>query len=82
MFPKLKAIFTTVTTGGVASAFFNIFEGRCTFAALVFSVVGCYGWLHGRDLTSYALFVGAIQALIVVHSYKEDVAERCRNTKK
>jgi cell division protein FtsL len=51
--------------------------GRCTFFALVFSAVGLYGWLHlNRDLTSFALFAGAIQALLLAHSYKQDVANQ------
>lgn len=73
---KWKARIQTLTTGGVASTFFNIFEGRCTFAAICFSVAGVYGWLNGRDLTSFALFVTAVQGLLVLHSWKEDVAEQ------
>ena len=58
---KWKARIQTLTTGGVASTFFNIFEGRCTFAAICFSVAGVYG---------------AVQGLLVLHSWKEDVAEQ------
>jgi hypothetical protein len=70
---KLQAATQAILNGGAASTIFNLFLGRFTFAAIVFSIVGIYGWLHlGRDLTSYALFVGAIQALLAVHSFKED----------
>jgi hypothetical protein len=61
--------------GNAAVAFFRLFMGRCTFFAIAFSAVGCYGWLvKGRDLTSFAMFAGAIQGLLLAHSYKEDVA--------
>ena len=70
---KTAQAFQTVTTGGVASSFFGLFQGRCTFFAIVFSIVGLYGWLVlNRDLTSFALFAGAIQALLIAHSAKED----------
>jgi hypothetical protein len=68
--------FQTVTSGNVAVAFFRMWMGRCTFFATAFSVVGCYGWLHGRDLTSFAVFAGAIQALLLAHSAKEDYNQR------
>ena len=74
--PKVAAAVQSVTTGGVVSALFGIFQGRCTFAAICFSVTGVYGWLHGKDLTSYALFVTAIQGLLVLHSWKEDIKEQ------
>lgn len=69
--------FQVATTGGIASSFFGVFQGRCTFFAIVFSVIGLYGWLVlGRDLTSFALFAGSIQALLIAHSWKEDIAEQ------
>ena len=74
---KAAKIFQSASSGNVASAFFGLWQGRCTFFALAFSVVGAYGWLKvGRDLTSFALFAGAIQALLLAHSYKEDVANQ------
>jgi hypothetical protein len=64
-----------VMQGGAVRSFFGFWNGRCTFFACAFSVVGVYGWLVlNRDLTSFALFAGAIQALLVAHSWKEDVA--------
>jgi uncharacterized membrane protein YedE/YeeE len=73
---KLQTVVQQLMTGDVASTFFNVFQGRCTFAAICFSIAGVYGWLHGRDLTSFALFVTAVQGLLVLHSWKEDVAEQ------
>ena len=73
---KLVAAGQKLISGGVATAFFNIFQGRCTLAAICFSVVGVYGWLHGKDLTSFAAFVTVVQGLLVIHSWKEDVAEQ------
>jgi hypothetical protein len=73
----LKKWFQTLTSGDVASAFFGIWMGRCTFFALCFSAVGCYGWLIlKRDLTSFAVFAGAIQALLVVRSASQDYHDR------
>jgi hypothetical protein len=57
---------------GVVPVFFNFFQGRATTFAILFTIVGIVGWLKGRDLTSYALFVTAIQGLIFCHSVKED----------
>lgn len=75
--PRLAKLFHTVVYGEAASGFFGIFQGRCTFFAIAFSAVGCYGWLVlGRDLTSFALFAGAIQALLVVRSASQDYHER------
>lgn len=73
---KIYSVVQKITTGSAASTFFNVFQGRCTFAAICFSVAGVYGWFHGKDLTSYALFVTAVQGLLVLHSWKEDVAEQ------
>lgn len=73
---KVRSGFQVVTNGGIAAAFFGIFQGRCTFAAIAFSIVGIYGWLHGRDLTAYVGLVAAIQSLLVIHSAKEDWRDR------
>jgi hypothetical protein len=73
---RAAQVFQAVTKAGAISPIFNMFQGRCTFFAIAFSVVGIVGWLKGRDLTSYALFVTAIQGLLVLHSWKEDIAEQ------
>lgn len=63
--------------GGAMSAFFGFWNGRCTFFASAFSIIGVYGWLVlDRDLTSFAVFAGAIQALLVVRSASQDYHER------
>jgi hypothetical protein len=68
-----KSFANKLLNGAAISTLFNIFKGRCTFFAILFSIIGCYGWLVlGRDLTSFALFAGAIQSLLVIHSAKED----------
>jgi hypothetical protein len=78
---KAVKFFQSAINGNVASKFFGLWMGRCTFFALLFSAVGLYGWLHlNRDLTSFALFAGAIQALLLAHSYKQDVAAQQAQT--
>ena len=78
---KLKTKALSAMQGGIMQKFFGFWNGRCTFFAIAFSVVGVYGWLVlARDLTSFALFAGAIQALLVAHSWKEDVAAQAQNT--
>ena len=70
---KIQGIAQRALSGGVVSKFFSFWNGRCTFFAIAFSIVGLYGWLVlGRDLTSFALFAGAMQALLIAHSTKED----------
>jgi len=72
----VRARFIAAQQSSIVAPLFNLFMGRCTFFAIVFTIVGIIGWLKGRDLTSYALFVGSIQALLVVHSWKEDVNDQ------
>ncbi len=73
MSPRLQKLFLKFTSGNVAQAIFGIALGRCTFFAIAFSIAGVYGWLKlNRDLTSFALFSGSIQVLLVAHSVKED----------
>ena len=46
-------------------------------SAIAFSIVGAYGWLvRGRDLNCFALFAGAIQALLTVKSGLQDYHDR------
>jgi hypothetical protein len=73
---KAGRAFQAVTKAGAIAPLFNVFQGRCTFFACVFAFTGVYGWLHGKDLTSYALFVTSIQGLLVLHSWKSDIAEQ------
>lgn len=74
--PQQRDLVERAISGGAISKFFNFFMGRCTFAAIIFSIIGVIGWLKGRDLTSYALFVTAIQGLLVLHSWKSDISDQ------
>src|ERR1700674_5727910 len=83
---EVKAGAVGLLAGGLSAGFFNFFQGRSTFFALVFLLMGLafaataiWGFLHGKDLTSLAsvvssmaLFMGALQALLFAHSAKED----------
>lgn len=74
---KAAAYAQRAMQGGAASAFFGFFQGRCTFFAIAFAIAGVYGWLVlGRDLSSFALFAGAIQSLLVARSVCQDYHER------
>ena len=80
MLSKLRnAIYTDVQRAtetykglGLTASFFSFFQGRATTFAIVFTIVGIIGFLKHYDLTSYALFVTAIQGLVFAHSCKED----------
>lgn len=80
IFDKVKVDISTAVSVykglGVTASFFSFFQGRCTFFALLFTICGLIGFFKHYDLTSYALFVGAIQAMIVGHSLKEDYFAR------
>jgi hypothetical protein len=74
---KIKQFVTLKSEFGPIASIFRFFNGRTTFFAIVFSIVGCYGWLvKARDLTSFALFAGAIQALLTVKSGLQDYHDR------
>lgn len=64
---------------GVVASFFSFMQGRATTFAVVFTVCGLIGFFKHYDLTSYALFVGAIFTGVVGHSLKEDYFEMRRN---
>lgn len=75
--PRFAAVAQRAMRGGAVQKFFGFWNGRTTFFAIVFSVAGVYGWLHlNRDLTSFALFAGAIQALLTVKSGLQDYHDR------
>ena len=61
---------------GITASFFSFFQGRATCFAIVFTICGLIGFFRHYDLTSYALFVGAIQVMVVGHSIKEDYFAR------
>lgn len=58
---------------GPVGALFNFFKGRCTFFAILFSGVGIALAFMGKLTAEYVGLVGAIQALLVAHSVKEDM---------
>lgn len=64
---------------GTVASFFTFFQGRATTFAIIFTVCGLIGFFKHYDLTSYALFVGAIFTGVVGHSLKEDYFEMRRN---
>lgn len=73
---KVNAIYRGL---GVTASVFSFFQGRATFFALLFSIVGIIGLFKHYDLTSFALLVGAIFTGVIGHSIKEDYFERRRN---
>ena len=83
MFSKIKIDVAKAVAAykglGLTASFFSWFQGRATFFAILFTVCGLIGFFKHYDLTSYALFVGAIQAMVVGHSLKEDYFEMRRN---
>ena len=76
---KVKIDVTTVVSTykglGLTASFFSFFQGRATAFAVIFTVCGLVGFFKHYDLTSYAMFVGAIFAGVVGHSLKEDFFE-------
>ena len=76
MIQVIEKILVGFTDGTAAAKFFGIFQGRCTLAAICFSTVGIYGWLHGHELASYTAFVTVMQGMLVLHSWKSDIHEQ------
>lgn len=86
MFDRFKEKVREASEFGPIAQFFTFFQGRCTTFAIFFGViglvmagVGVWGFIHGKDLTSFASFVssfaifaGAIFTGLVAHSTKED----------
>ena len=57
---------------GLVGTLFNFFCGRCTFFAILFTTVGIIQELRGKLDMNFVAFVGAIQALLLAHSAKQD----------
>jgi hypothetical protein len=70
----LKSAETQISNSGITASFFNFFQGRATAFAILFTIFGIVGFLKHYDLTSYALFVTAVQGMVFAHSCKEDWA--------
>jgi hypothetical protein len=66
----------SIKQSGVVAAVFNVFQGRFTTFAILFTVVGIRLAFMGKLDANYALFIAAIQSLIAVHSFKEDWHEQ------
>lgn len=69
----LRDAISSIQQSGVAASFFNFFQGRTTAFAIVFTIVGIRLAFTHRLTADYSLFVGAIQSLVTLHSWKEDV---------
>jgi hypothetical protein len=69
---KLRA---ELSAANPVNALFKLFMGRCTFFAVVFTVVGIILAFVGKLTAEFVALVGAIQALLVIHSTKEDLAD-------
>ena len=74
----IKTAKSTYRGLGVVASFFSFMQGRATAFAIVFTICGLIGFFKKYDLTSYALFVGAIFTGVVGHSLKEDYFEMRR----
>ncbi len=61
---------------GIVGALFNFFQGRATTFAIVFTIVGIILAFKGKLDANFVALIAAIQALIVVHSWKEDVHDQ------
>jgi fatty acid desaturase len=86
MFDTFKQALRDASEFGPIATFFTFFQGRCTTFAIFFALIGLvlasigvWGFVHGKDLSSFASFVssfamfaGAIFTGLVAHSTKED----------
>lgn len=57
---------------GLVGSLFGFLNGRCTALAIVFTVCGITLAFLGKLTADYVALVGAIQALVLAHSFKED----------
>ena len=73
---SISEIISEVKASGFVAAFFNFFQGRATFFAIVFTVCGIVLAFRGKLDANYSLFVTAVQGLIFAHSCKEDWHEQ------
>lgn len=70
---KVQKAKAEMQSTGFIGGLFGFFNGRCTFFAILFSVVGIYLALIGKLTAEYVALVGSIQTLLVAHSVKEDM---------
>ena len=57
---------------GLVGTLFTFFCGRCTTFAILFTVVGIVQEFRGKLDMNFVALVGAVQALLVIHSTKQD----------
>ena len=57
---------------GITASFFSFFQGRATAFAIYFTIIGTILVFKHALTANFVAFVGAIQALVVGHSLKED----------
>lgn len=71
-----KNAFLKAQQSSIVAPLFNMFMGRCTFFAIVFTVCGLILAFKGKLDANYSIFVTAIQGLLVVHSWKSDINDQ------
>lgn len=85
----IKERAATLLQGGLVASFFNFFQGRTTTFAIIYGIVGVvftivavWGITHGKDVSqigpiilALAGYLGALQAMLLAHSSKEDWVE-------
>src|SRR5271168_5220329 len=63
---------------GLVGTLFTFFCGRCTTFAILFTVVGIVQEFRGKLDMTFVAFVGAIQSLLLAHSYKQDLSDQAQ----
>jgi hypothetical protein len=63
---------------GLVGSLFGVLQGRSTAFALAFAICGIWLAFLGKLTAEYVALIGAIQSLIVIHSYKEDLANQAQ----
>ena len=76
--PFLDNVKTKYQGLGLVASIFSFFQGRATFFAIFFTIVGTVLAFKNELTGTFVAFVGAIQSLVVGHSLKEDYFERKR----
>jgi hypothetical protein len=71
MFAKIQAFISQFKT---LTPVFNFFSGRHTFFALFFAITGFILAWTGKLTGQYVCLISALQAYVLIHSTKEDIA--------
>lgn len=73
-----KAVKADIQNTGVIGKIFQFFQGRFTFFAIVFTVLGTWLEFHGKLEANYVALMTLVQGLVLAHSIKEDYhARKC-----